>query len=151
MREFFRGWRRKAGCVMLAMACLLTAAWIRSFALHDVVAIPLWNSYTYVVSVNGDFAVELTYPVPAGADPFWMTMRQDSDATIFEFLQDNIVWKWRGAGLAISKTSPGHTTDYIVHYAWLTLPLTLLSAYLILWKPKPRVPKVRMAVPEAAA
>ncbi|MDB5345600.1 MAG: hypothetical protein JWP89_3977 [Schlesneria sp.] len=151
MREFVRGWRRKVGCLTLAMACLLTAAWVRSFVLHDVVVIPIWNSYTYVVSVNGELALEPTYLDRGGADPYWVTLPYNSDITIFDFLQDDIEWIWRGAGLAISKTSPGHTTDFIIHYAWLTLPLTLLSAYLILWKPKPRVRKVQLTVPESTA
>lgn len=30
MREFFRGWKRKAGCVTLLLACVFTAGRIRS-------------------------------------------------------------------------------------------------------------------------
>jgi hypothetical protein len=30
MGEFFRGWRRKAGCGLLVMACVLGSLWTRS-------------------------------------------------------------------------------------------------------------------------
>ena len=66
MGEIFHGWRRKAGCVALMMACLALNGWL--WALH---------------------------------------MPERSSAT--EFL-----------------------------YGFITLDLTLLSAYLILWKPRKR-------------
>lgn len=31
MREFFKGWRRKVGCVTLVMACVLTVGLLRSY------------------------------------------------------------------------------------------------------------------------
>ena len=39
MRDFFRGWMRKAGCVTLVMACVLTSAWLRSFSGYE----QLWS------------------------------------------------------------------------------------------------------------
>jgi hypothetical protein len=35
MREFFRGWRRKAGCVTLMLACVFTTCWVRSLTKWD--------------------------------------------------------------------------------------------------------------------
>jgi len=35
MGDFFKGWRRKAGCVTLVMACTFAAAWVRSFIVED--------------------------------------------------------------------------------------------------------------------
>jgi hypothetical protein len=37
MRDLFRGWRRKVGCVTLVMALMLIAVWIRSFRGTDIV------------------------------------------------------------------------------------------------------------------
>lgn len=39
MHEFFRGWKRKTGCVTLAMACVLTVGWIRSYDTEDVITV----------------------------------------------------------------------------------------------------------------
>lgn len=41
MREFFRGWRRKVGCVTLVMACVLTTGWVRSIGQSHAVQFPL--------------------------------------------------------------------------------------------------------------
>lgn len=35
MREFFKGWRRKAGVVTLVMAMALTGMWVRSLSRDD--------------------------------------------------------------------------------------------------------------------
>jgi hypothetical protein len=35
MREFFRGWRRKAGVFTLVLACAVTALWVRSLSCCD--------------------------------------------------------------------------------------------------------------------
>lgn len=34
MNNYFRGWRRKAGCVTLVLACLFTAGWIRGLTIQ---------------------------------------------------------------------------------------------------------------------
>ena len=41
MREFFRGWRRKLGCIALVMAISACAQWWRSYALVDQVQLPI--------------------------------------------------------------------------------------------------------------
>ncbi len=46
MREFFRGWRRKLGCVTLALACIVTTLWVRSLSRVDDVFFPFGNEAT---------------------------------------------------------------------------------------------------------
>jgi hypothetical protein len=41
MREFFKGWRRKAGTVLLLMAVAFTAVWVRSRSISDVLLVPI--------------------------------------------------------------------------------------------------------------
>ena len=46
MREFFKNWRRKAGCVTLLVACAVMVAWIRSqnasdLLLQETATVPL--------------------------------------------------------------------------------------------------------------
>ena len=58
MREFFKGWRRKAGCVTLVMVLLLTSAWIRSYVAGDVLRVEFRDSPRkalsyYAESVHG--------------------------------------------------------------------------------------------------
>ena len=50
MVEFFRGWRRKVGCVTLVVACLLTAAWFRSRSEMDRLTFSLGRRTHWLVS-----------------------------------------------------------------------------------------------------
>lgn len=111
MREFFHGWRRKVGVVTLVMALVMMALWIRSYVLFDQIFV-LGN---LVLSNSGC-----------------------------------IVWDWQGWGgpdanflhFYSDRASPFDVdwyfgTDGIRLPYWIvTIPLTLLTAYLILWKPR---------------
>lgn len=50
MGEFFRGWRRKVGCLTLVMACLTMGGWIRSLFRTDEVMIWEGDWIGYYVS-----------------------------------------------------------------------------------------------------
>ena len=53
MREFFSGWRRKAGCVLLAMAAVLFGMWIRSQVVFDTTTFMVWDRQHEVFSAAG--------------------------------------------------------------------------------------------------
>jgi hypothetical protein len=69
MREFFRGWRRKAGCLLLLAACALLVLWFRTLRVEDVILSGdgkgtinswhasrsgvFWNRYTGIVMKPG--------------------------------------------------------------------------------------------------
>lgn len=48
MDPFFKGWRCKAGCVTLVMACVFMAGWVRSMHIEDY----LWLSLAPVCSAS---------------------------------------------------------------------------------------------------
>ena len=54
MREFFRSWRRKAGCVALLFAFALFGLWMRSRVVLDVVRFEADNRQQSILSLNGD-------------------------------------------------------------------------------------------------
>jgi hypothetical protein len=43
MREFFRGWRRKVGIVLLGLVCAVFGMWMRSRVVYD--AISFWTGH----------------------------------------------------------------------------------------------------------
>ena len=86
MHAFFKGWRRKAGCVTLVMACAL-------------------------------LVIDATF----GPEP-WAVHWHQSDPVSHE----------SGGIVTTSRSSVG--TVAVPNWA-MAIPLTLLSAYLILWKP----------------
>ena len=53
MREFFRGWRRKAGCISLVMALALMGVWIRSLSVMDLAIIAFGQRAVSIGSFYG--------------------------------------------------------------------------------------------------
>ena len=114
MREFFRGWRRKTGCVALGLACATMGIWIRSYYYQDFVATR--DSRFVIVSQEGYVSWD------------WRTQLQSTGL--------NLHWGSQllppGGGVFFKHFSTA------VRYQSVTLILTLLAAYLILWKPRKR-------------
>ena len=89
MREFFRGWRRKVGCVTLVMACALALNWAASYS---------------------------TVNLPEDYYPDLESHHGNIEYTKFVGTRREVVWQ--------------------IPYSFVTVPLTLISAYLILRKPR---------------
>jgi hypothetical protein len=122
MREFFHGWRRKIGCLALVMACIVSVLWVRSLLIEDVVV--FFNGFRHqtVDSLNGDVywdsQIEWTF------DPGWFTWFT-YDLRDPRLLEASLA-SWEGG------------ESMRIPYWSVAVPLTLLSAYLILWKPRRR-------------
>ena len=53
MVAYFKGWRRKVGCVTLVLACVIVAGWVRSYKATDN-----WDTICgRIESSNGDISV----------------------------------------------------------------------------------------------
>ena len=147
MREFFHGWRRKAGCVALAVACLIFGMWTRGYARCDSVDYHSKYSASTVTLGQGGVSWRRWTPSNSGhlsersgqwdIDSYDATPRGDVGELS---THGAVVWRWNWNGLDFGESS--HSSGWFLHYRipyWcLVLPLTLLSAYLILWKPRPR-------------
>lgn len=110
MWEFFRGWRRKVGCVEMVMACALVGMWIRSYIVFEQVVV----SGNLVISNSGCLVWN------------WMGWH-DPDLNILHWYSDiaspfDEDWYLGADGVRLP-------------YWALAIPLTLASAYLILSKP----------------
>lgn len=145
MRQICRGWRRKIGLVTLIMAAISMAGWLRSRIINDFVAIDCQAS-TYRL---GSYGGVLNFIRETPALPLGRFLHIDSfdEGTYdkFELWESWSSWngydvEWRrdwnqfhfGAGSNIFV----HTESYIIPYWSIVIPLTLLSAYLILWVPR---------------
>jgi hypothetical protein len=122
MHEFFNGWRRKAGCVTLMIALLFMGGWIRSTTDRDTAVIRTGtNSFFGFESEDG--SMRLAH------------FSSDHPVTFFgnfEFESD-----LRSDALSLMAVVPSELR-FAVPYWSIAVPLTLLSAYLILWKPRPK-------------
>lgn len=139
MGDFFHGWRRKAGCVTLVMACALTSEWTRSPTTDN--EIPLSRTVGFVSS-HGSLTVVVMDR--GGHRAEWYPAQ--SDRIIYHTGRS---WskKWRRTvavvNLGTDEYGNAERVEDIarwcrVPYWSIVVPLTLLSAYLILWKPRKR-------------
>ena len=155
MGAYFKGWRRKIGCVTLVMACGFMAVWVRSQTICD-----LYDPGSGHGSAADHFR---TFPVgvlcirttthPSGPgnigqirwNPGWRRTTvgpsDTDDPTRFINMARGIKWSWRGSGFDLGQlndSEPPASTRldwWLIPHWFMTLPRTLLSAYLLLAKP----------------
>lgn len=136
MREFFYGWRRKVGCVMLVMALATAGMWMRSFLVLDsfgydtsAPALPIWFC-------SNDGTLIIITEIPIGWDTFepslsmWET---EEPKSWNKFFPSDIKWSFQWCGFGYARAE----FQFLTFPYWsMTIPLTLLSTYLLLWMPR---------------
>jgi hypothetical protein len=161
MRAFFHGWRRKAGVFTLVMACAVTIVWMRSWLIIDEMHIsppypPQRRTYKTLSSERGhiswfEWTVEGGKAVVSETSFTTYLSTELTELNSLEIpLKEIKRFDWRFKCLLIDIGSTDvdddgsgrfgyrHSTHCVVPYWSLVLPLTLLSAYLLLWKPGKR-------------
>ena len=148
MREFFRGWRRKIGAVTLVMACGIMGMWVRSVQNHDYVRFAVRANVTErVVSLGGTINWLRYHQEPViirewfeWESPEWGTSGFDGIESFDSDLQ-NWNWRWRCFGFVSGEWPESFdslkTGILIVPYWSIALPLTAISAFLLLAMPRP--------------
>jgi hypothetical protein len=150
MHTFFHGWRRKCGVATLIVALAFWCLWVRSLILIDMFDFAFWGCSHRIVVMDGCLAWDRAYPFTADQAAFqdpsgkvaptgWASIRSGGHISIFDLCGD-VKWQWRGLGFAHGSHQAWETTNTVtlIPYWFLAIPLTLLSAYLILWKPRQR-------------
>ncbi len=149
MGQFFRGWKRKVGCVTLLMALVFMAAWIRSFGFSDQFIVPLGQHRTVVGGSFFQYVIlfMLNDEQPGQAGNIlhqfiWASgPYKEIDMRVFED-SDGVTWNWSwyGVGIRVSsqeQDSTIHFSNYCaIPYALVTIPLTFISLWLLLSKPR---------------
>jgi hypothetical protein len=153
MGEFFRGWRRKIGSIALMLACVCAAAWVRSVGREEGVYFDSKGQTPLMICSRNHFltiifARHLTRPVVFGQ----LTLRwfdgDCSEETNEEYWTlanagfANVVTKARNfAGIMFGSTFDTSVSNplkkwFVSFPYWLiTIPLTLVSGYLLVSKP----------------
>ena len=157
MGEFFHGWRRKIGVVTLLLTCVLMAGWLRSFVVGDTVlfsegfttvALHSCTGRLYLIagtdSTRFDEPTKLMQPEWHVFPPINFVMPDPPEHSGgFQFM---------GFVIGANKSHPGqieYRSDVCLIPYWLIiLPLTLLSAYLLLSKTRQSTP-TKIAKPTA--
>ncbi|MDB5343017.1 MAG: hypothetical protein JWP89_1394 [Schlesneria sp.] len=140
MHTFFQGWRRKAGGVTLLMACVVTGMWVRARQVDDVFGYSLFGM-RYIVATSADglrlwqwneAEVEAAHANQHSVMINWGEIPGPDD---FRGLEN---WPLYAEVIRTVIGTPDQVWYCEVTYWPLTIPLILLSAYLILWKPRKR-------------
>ena len=150
MGEFFRGWKRKVGVLTLVMACLLMGSWMRSRIGWD--ALEFFRGSFAIQSDNGHLLLARIVINPSGRElkwssmpgHYWMGPTPNNPWQPIPFAQNKIDWSFRWNGfesgdvLTTPVTGPSQTwmQFWQVPYWSIVLPLTLISAFLLLSKPR---------------
>jgi hypothetical protein len=121
MWEYFKGWRRKLGVLTLVMACVFMTAWVRSRMLVDVVELP-WIA---IVSNRGILSVVIRELTGASS---WRSRSLD---LVPERQWDVLLW-----GFGLWRRQLYEATAIGIPYWFMTISLTLLSAWLLLSAPR---------------
>jgi len=135
MGELFKGWRRKAGCVALAMACVFAAGWVRSLGNSDEIEFKSVFGNVHSLNSRGGHVEWVQWNdriPPEGPWTWWSSpdseIPADRDVLILPHHIERTDWYPHG------RTTTG--TGIRVRYGSIVIPLTLLSAYLLLNKPR---------------
>lgn len=153
MREFFKGWRRKVGCVALVMAVFLAAVWRRSQTYADGFVLPVSSNMFGIISSlsSMEFFVAGFQSDEAASQWLssgWQTTRIRrnwkgdvlDDETTVGIGDNRWVWGRFGFGMFENDTGGNHRLVAVIIPFWsLVVPVTLLSAFLILWKPRKKL------------
>ena len=128
MREFFKGWRRKVGCGTLVMAMAFMLGWGRSLVCYDWLALSSGSKQYVVMSQDQKLGLQ-HYDGNQ-----WSPNTLDWGSGLHTDLSDDL----NGKRFSWHHYWFFHIGDdiWVVSYWCLTIPLTLLSAYLVLWKPR---------------
>ena len=138
MREFFRGWKRKLGVVTLMVACVLTGGWIRSLTHAESVRFVSGEKTDEIwLSGEGKIAwLRNQHSSHISGPPEWR-----SDPAYFfnsYFTFGKVTWKWRFLSFSATERlddgSGVRKVCYIAPYWSIVLPMSLLSAWLLLSK-----------------
>jgi hypothetical protein len=148
MGDYFKPMRRKIGILTLVMACVFAGVWVRSEMIYDDfhLELPIDRRHTLAIeSMFGRIEVAAT---------FYNTQRRRSPPAHFAtqtitFNENEGDFEFSNCWLPTIKGVWGRLDEvdswsgYIVvlPYWSITVPLTLLSAYLLLSKPRKSTPK----------
>jgi len=142
MGELFHGWRRKLGVVTLVMACVLMAGWIRSETIGDDITFRLGKCGHEIRSERSRITSISTWV----RDSRWLPENEWTTGFSPE-VDSGSIWDRIGFLYNVCENNDADSNLsfqrlLMVPYWSIVIPLTLLSAYLLLGKPRIAKPEI---------
>ena len=148
MGDFFHGWRRKTGCVTLVMACAICVVWLRGLTVHERGLVPASSrSIFWVENGDGLFNIgvrHLTHNLidihPILLESHWIQSKPEEcsprENCEIGNRQFGVGYCGLFTELGDSRRAIAGGEFFSVQVAPVIVPLTLLSAFLLLSKPR---------------
>jgi len=147
MPRFFHGWRRKTGLVTLVVALAVTAMQFRSRDAFDGLYLDGKQTQYSFVSADSQFRfMRRTSRLRQPIFIHWIIGAKLDDTCRDPFARGNVEWRrdWLHANCGVFSVQetqfPMRVQLLAVPHWFLILPLTLLSAYLLLSRPRQSSP-----------
>lgn len=122
MGDFFKGWRRRAGCATLLLAIGLTSLWVRSVFYLDQLVFN-FQARTHIVG-------------SCRTSVYWMSLDEKCSGMRWDVIPVDVelsLPRLLDAAVAEQKEAGMNPAVSYAFYWCFVMPLTVLSAYLILW------------------
>lgn len=158
MGVFFKPWRRKIGCVTLVIASIFAISWARSFLVKDEFSIRIKPGVTmHFISNRSRFAwktVTIDDPASIKFQIAFYFATPAKDALFYRHGDERWIWRSNHFGFEFGRFdfegAPWVEELWILPCWSVVVPLTLLSAWLLIFKPRYPKPTVSQEpVPEA--
>lgn len=139
MQHFFFGWRLIAGCVALALACIIMVGWIKSIWFQDEIEF-YFGRQSLITFYSVDQSVTWAAYRGRGVHdylsiPVWRTGPRTAI-----FGDADVKWSCRWGIFASGQVRFNETSDHLVFWSFpycsALLPLALFSACVVFWKPR---------------
>jgi hypothetical protein len=145
---FFKGTRRKAGCVILTMSVLLTVLWGRSFIVWDWITVyPTLVTRVDIKAERGRLGCEWQACEQWDlSSTEWLSDTYEPEFGLFAYLDNRAIpeefpsrWDLGGctSGVYSPMSSRFPSRFVVIPYLWIIASLALLSFYLIIKKSPP--------------
>ena len=139
MGDYFSPWRRKIGVVTLMMACVTMVGWVRSRLNNDFVLISIGSLRSVFVSGGQKFCLIL--PCEPQLEVFFVQTTNGVDSPkIWRIeahnFEEEAFSQHSKVGYITRVAYPGQKRFRLIPYWSLTIPLTLLSLWLLLFNPR---------------
>jgi len=146
MRDFFKGWRRKTGIVTLVIALVFTCGWLSRSDEYEFTSGNGNGPSHFSFAFSKNVMVWMRYRAEMQWINGWQTHPVGHIGSVDPLSRIGvpvvIEWRWRGLGFDIGELNDGERPPVrvawcVIPYWSIVIPLTLLSAYLLLVKPRP--------------
>jgi len=136
MRHYLQGWRRKAGCIALLLACVFGYWWARSCFITDVLCIREKNRYldAQLLEFTSLFGSDQVHVVASSESHLLWLRRKDRNPNEPFYTRD--VASGDILDRLIPQANVGKPLVVMIPFPAIVMPLVLISACLLLSQPR---------------